>query len=98
MKLQPDVALESAETIALRALAFLAADDERLARFLALSGMGPGDLRANAREPHMLHCVLDHLMQDETLLMVFSTEAGLKPQSVAEAHRILAGPPTERSV
>jgi hypothetical protein len=46
----------------------------------------------------MLQGVLDHLMQDETLLMVFAAEAGLTPESVTAAHRTLAGPPPERSI
>lgn len=98
MKQQPEGVRDTAETIALRALAFLAGDGERLGRFLALSGIGPDELRAHAREPHMLQGVLDHLMQDETLLMVFAAEAGLTPESVSAAHRTLAGPPPERSI
>lgn len=98
MKLQHEEAREAAETVALKALAFLASDGERLGRFLALTGTGPDELRAAAREPGMLVGVLDHLMQDETLLMVFAAEEGLKPESVAAAHHALSGPPPERSV
>lgn len=98
MNPQPDAARDTAEAIALRALAFLASDGERLGRFLALTGIGPSELRAQARQPQMLAGILDHLMQDETLLMVFAAEVGMKPENVAAAHLALTGPPPERSV
>jgi hypothetical protein len=88
---------DAAETIALRALAFLAGDNERLGRFLALTGIGPDELRTQAREPHILAGVLDHLMQDETLLLVFSADAGVKPETIAAAYFALAGPQTDGS-
>ncbi len=98
MSLRSDAARDSAETIALRALAFLAGDGERLGHFLALTGIGPDALRAQAREPHMLAGVLDHLMQDETLLMVFAADAGVSPETITAAHLVLTGPPAERSI
>lgn len=95
MRLQPDSARDAAETIALRALAFLAGDGERLGRFLAITGLGPDELRAQAREPRMLAGVLDYLMQDETLLLVFAAENSIKPETIAAAYFALAGPPPE---
>ena len=50
MKQQLEDKQDAAETIALQALAFLATDGERLERFLALTGMGPDELRTRARE------------------------------------------------
>lgn len=85
---------DGAETIALRSLAFLAGDPDRLARFLALSGVGPQDLRARARAPEMLTAVLEHLLADETLLLMFAGDAGLPPEEVARAHAVLAGDPS----
>ncbi|MFV0366956.1 MAG: DUF3572 domain-containing protein [Hyphomicrobiaceae bacterium] len=87
-----------AETIALRALAFLAADTDRMGRFLALSGIGPTELRSQAGNPAMLCGILEYMMQDETLLIVFAAEAGLTPENVTAAHATLAGPPPEYSV
>ena len=43
--------LAGAEEIGIQALAFLAADDDRLAKFLGLTGIAPGDLVAGARTP-----------------------------------------------
>ncbi|MCB1519552.1 MAG: DUF3572 domain-containing protein [Hyphomicrobiaceae bacterium] len=80
---------EAAETAALRGLGFLAGDPERLGRFLSLTGMGPAELRAGARDPAMLAGVLEYLLGDETLLLVFTSEAGIAPESIAQCHHVL---------
>jgi hypothetical protein len=81
---------EGAETLALTALGFLAEDASRLGRFLALTGIGPSELRSQAEAPQTLSAVLEHLLQDESLLLVFSASTGVKPESVAEAHGVLS--------
>jgi Protein of unknown function (DUF3572) len=80
---------ESAETIALSALAFLADDLPRLGRFLALTGLGPGELRNEAASPRILAAVLGHLLQDESLLLVFAAGQGIAPKLIAPAHAVL---------
>ena len=45
------------------ALAFLAEDEERLSRFLALSGLGPHNLREAAAQPTFLGAVLEYLAE-----------------------------------
>ncbi len=80
---------DSAETIALSALAFLAEDPPRLGRFLALTGVGPNELRTHARAPRILAAVLGHLLQDESLLLVFAATQGVAPELVAPAHAVL---------
>lgn len=82
---------ETAETIALQGLAFLASDADRLSRFLALTGIGPQELRERAGETAFLAGVLDHLLRDETLLLVFATEVAVPPGEVAAAHELLIG-------
>lgn len=89
MPLQHAPDSEAAHTIALQALAFLASDGERLGRFLALTGMGPAELKAQAGDTALLQGVLDHLMRDESLLLVFASDAGLKPEQVAAAFHAL---------
>ena len=78
-----------AEDIAIQGLAFLAGDPDRLARFLALTGLGPQNLRQAAGEPGFLAAVLDHLASDESLLQVFAAHANLAPESVAQARAAL---------
>jgi hypothetical protein len=80
---------DSAETIALSALAFLAEDPPRLGRFLALTGVGPDELRTHARAPRILAAVLGHLLQDESLLLVFASSHDIDPELIAPAQAFL---------
>ena len=81
---------EAAETLAIQALTFLAADGERLARFLAATGIGPDSLRAAAREKLFLAGVLDYLAADDALAAAFTAQAGLEPQTIEEARAALS--------
>lgn len=82
--------LEEAEIIALRALAFLADDEARLRRFLALTGLSGPELRANAGDASTLSAVLEHLAGDESLLLVFAAEASFPPERIGLALQALA--------
>ena len=75
--------------VGLQALTFLAADSDRLQRFLALTGLGPDDIRARAEQPAFLAGVLDHLLADESLLLIFCEEAGLAPEAPRRARMAL---------
>jgi hypothetical protein len=90
----PEQARAAAEALALHALAFLAEDPERLGRFLALTGIGPADLKTRAGEPEFLGGVLDHLLGDERLLLAFSKEYDVPPTAAAHARGLLPGAPT----
>ena len=83
---------EPAETLAIQALSYLAQDPEQLSRFLVLSGIDPGAIRAAAAQPEFLAGVLAYLAQDETLLVRFAAEAGVPPGAVERARALLAGP------
>lgn len=86
----------AAETVAIQALSFIASDPDRLGLFLASTGIGPGDIRAAAREPLFLAGVLDHLAHNETAMLAFAAEAGLEPPAILAAREILAGRDWER--
>ena len=86
----------AAETLALAALAFIAAEPERLGRFLAMSGIGPDSIRAAAREPQFLLGVLDYVAADEPLLIAFAAENAIPPRAVMEARDTIAGRRWER--
>lgn len=79
------------EAVAIAALGFIAGDPERLGRFLSLTGIGPETLRSAAGEPGFLARVLDHIAEDEALLLAFAANAGFAPEAVAAARRALAG-------
>jgi len=87
----PPMNREAAESLGVDALVFLAADEDRLERFLALTGLAPGDLRAASGSPGFLAGVLDHLMSDERLLVAFAEEQRLDPMTIARASALLGG-------
>ena len=83
----------AAADLAGRALLFLAEDAGRIGRFLAETGIGPDALRHSAGTPETLAAVLDHLLGDESQLLVFAAGAGIRPEEVMRARITLAGPP-----
>ncbi|BCJ91132.1 hypothetical protein IZ6_18670 [Terrihabitans soli] len=87
--------LKNASELAVSALVFLAADPERLGRFLALSGIDPQTIRLAAKEPGFLAGVLEHISGDEKLLLAFAEENQVRPQEVSRARALLAGPMPE---
>lgn len=82
---------EKAEALALQGLTFLAGDADRLTRFLTSTGIDPGDLSEWDANPGVQGAVLDHLLSDESLLLVFAAEAGVGPEDVWPAQAVLAG-------
>jgi hypothetical protein len=92
LKTKQSASADSARSIAVSALAFIAADPDRLNRFLNLTGLGPHNLRTAAADPAFMGSVLDYLVGDEELLVAFAADAGLKPEAVARAHTALCGP------
>ena len=82
---------QSAETLALKGLAFLANDPSALERFLTLTGTTGPELRARAEEPEFLAALLDFLMTDEPLLTTFCEAEFLDAQTIHGARRALPG-------
>jgi len=82
--------------MAAQALSFIASDPERLGLFLASTGIGPGDIRAAAKEPLFLAGVLDHLAQHEPALIAFAEQSGTEPALIIAAREKLAGRDWER--
>jgi hypothetical protein len=89
---------EIAENLAIQALSFLAADPERLGRFLAATGIGPDAIRKAAADPAFLAGLLDHIVSDEPLLVAVAEFAGVSPQTIEVAQATLSGNPWEREV
>jgi hypothetical protein len=98
MKKPPKVSPEAAEQLAIQALNFIGSDAAELGRFLALTGIGPAELRAAAHEPGFLAGVLEHVLGYEPLLLAFAKDADIKPEMVAQAREALAGSQWEREV
>ena len=98
MKRRANLTREQAEGLAIQALTFIAGDSERLGRFLAVTGIGPAEIRTSAREPGFLIGVLDYMASDEQLIGAFAGEAGLDPSDIERGRVVLGGDTWEREV
>lgn len=86
---------EAAQLLAIRCLAFIAEDTDRFGRFLALSGIGPADIRNRAADPAFLGGVLDYLLSDDAMVVEFAEWASIGPESVLTARQSMPGAPVE---
>lgn len=86
-----DAANDAAREVAIAALAFIAAAPTELSRFLALTGIEAGGIRAAAAEPGFLEGVLAYIAGNERTLLAFAHSAGIAPQDVENARFTLAG-------
>ncbi|TIQ36828.1 MAG: DUF3572 family protein [Mesorhizobium sp.] len=80
---------EEAETLAVRALGFIAGDPELLPRFLAITGIEANSIRKAAEEPGFLAGVLQFILAHEPTLLRFAEETGTPPAAVGKALRAL---------
>lgn len=82
---------ESAETLALTALGWLAGNDELLPVFMGASGLSEEDLRAGASDPEFLGAVLDFLLMDDAWVMQFCDETATPYAAPGQARAVLPG-------
>lgn len=82
---------EVAETLALRALAWVLADEGQAGAFVAATGTDPRDLARLAREPEFLGAVLDFLLADEARLLAFCDAEGVAPEAPMHVRAALPG-------
>lgn len=82
---------EAAQTIALQALGWIAADDALFPVFLAATGASLTELRSRAGDPLFLAAVLDFLLQEDAWVLDFSAQNGLPPASLQSARAALPG-------
>jgi hypothetical protein len=87
---------EEAEALATQAFGFLAADPERIMRFLSLTGIAAESVRRAASEPGFLPAVLDYFLNDEALLVAFAAESRIKPEAVIAARAAIEDPASSR--
>jgi hypothetical protein len=88
---RPKVLNDSAQIIALQALAWIVSDDDRLAALMANSGINPASLRSHAADPEVLGAVLDHLLGDDQMVIAFCDAHGLPYNSPLAARAALPG-------
>jgi hypothetical protein len=94
----PALTRAEAEELAIQALTFIAGDSERLGRFLAVTGLGPTEIRSAAREPGFLVGVLDYMASDDRLIATFAGENDVNPADIDRGRIALAGGRWEREV
>lgn len=73
------------EMVAIRALAFIAEDPDRLERFLQLTGTRPETLRSGAGTPGFLSGVIQQVVGWEPWLLEFAAYAEMAPADVVDA-------------
>lgn len=84
---------EEASDVALAVFGRIAADDERLGRFLDLTGLRPDTIRQAAASPRFFEAVLEHVVGYEPLLMEIARELAMSPEAIAAAHARLSPAP-----
>jgi hypothetical protein len=81
---------EEAENIGLNAFSYITAYEERLERFLAVSGLRPDTIRSAAASPGFFAAILDYVASDEPLLIALAKELNMKPEHIMQAHWTLS--------
>ena len=75
--------------LALGALGWLLADEDRAGRLLALTGLTPEELRAGLGDPAVLGAVLEFLCAHEPDLVAAADALGVAPTELASARERL---------
>jgi hypothetical protein len=82
---------DNARQVAIKALQFIAGDEDNLVEFLGVTGLGPGTLRQAAQDPNFLNAVLTFICDDEKRLLNCASAIGSKPDAVFSAYEVLVG-------
>ena len=76
-------------TLALDALVWTLADEDRAQRLLAVTGLDPADLRARLDDPAVLGASLAFLLAHEADLIACADALGVPPATLARAAEVL---------
>jgi hypothetical protein len=82
---------ESAEVIGLKALGWLAANEELLPVFLGSTGASEADVRIGISDPDFLGALLDFIMMDDAWITSFCDAEGLAYDQPMMARMALPG-------
>lgn len=82
---------DQAETLALRALGWLASQDELFPVFLGASGASPQDMALRAADPEFLIAVLDFITMDDSWVVEFCDTVGVSYDAPLRARQALPG-------
>lgn len=82
---------EMAETLGLKALGWIAGNDELLPVFLGSTGSDLDDLRRGAADPAYLGALLDFICMDDAWVIAFCDAEGLAYDMPMQARAALPG-------
>ena len=77
---------------AIAVLGWLADDPEMFGRFLALTGVAPGQVRNAVNDPGFLAGLMDFLMNHEPTLLQFCQDNDVRVEWVQSCHQYFTGP------
>jgi hypothetical protein len=80
-----------AEAFAILAVGYLASQEDALLRFSDLSGLGIDEIKMRLVDGEFLGAVLDYVLADDELIVGVSEAAGVGPEAVMSARRLLPG-------
>jgi hypothetical protein len=84
------ITTDAAEALAVAAFSAITGDEERMSRFMAISGLRPDTIREAAASPRFFAGILDYVVSDEALLIGLATELNVKPERLMGAHMALS--------
>ncbi len=87
----PYMRRDAAETLALKALGWLAGNDELLPVFLGSTGASLDELKNRASDADFLGSVLDFLLMDDAWVVEFAQSVGVPPEAMTQARAALPG-------
>ncbi len=82
---------DSAEHVALTALAWLAADDELFGVFLGATGADAAAVKAQATDPAFLGAVLDFILMDDAWVIACADAQSIPYEALSQARQALPG-------
>jgi len=82
---------EIAETIGLKALAWIAGNEDLLPVFMGATGTSEADLKDRAMDPELLGALLDFLLMDDAWITAFCEANGLAFDQPMQARQALPG-------
>lgn len=82
---------ESAEVVGLKAVAWMAGNEELLPVFLGATGASEADMRAGVADPAFLGALLDFIMMDDDWVVAFCDAQGLTYDTPMRARMSLPG-------
>ena len=83
--------IDDAKGFAIKALLWLAKDNQNLEAFLMSSGANANDLRIRSKDPEFLSFILDFFMTSDKLVVSLSQDLNISPEEIQIARSVLSG-------